>query len=289
MKNALSKAEQIAAEEGRPIDPVLRNAILSGQVPTEISGEGLHWLKIGLDAVKKDPANPLEGQMMRSVMNTSDKFGQWRARHIPEYAMAQDAYGFFSKPINRMELGQELAKKVNSALSDHGPYTRETAETFARALRDLDTTAQKATGFKGAKADQILSPVQRKALERVAEDLNRKTAADELGRGVGSNTFQNFAMNGIGEAAGIPSAVTGLLRFLPATRALMNAGQNLGGHLYAGPQREMQSMLADALLDPKRAAQIMVQAQRAQLTQGLIDKLGYLPSASAIGAVNYSQ
>lgn len=289
MKSALAKAEQIAAENGAPIDPAVKNAILSGEMPADISGEGLHWIKIGLDAVKKDPANPVEGQMLRSIMGTSDEFGKWREANIPDYARAQKAYNIFSRPINRMEVGQELTKKLNSALSDSGPYTRETAETFARALRDIDHTTAKATGFKGAKASDVLTPRQMASLQKVAEELNRKAMADGFGIGVGSNTFQNFAMSGIAEAAGIPSVLTGALKVLPGTSSLMNAGKAATGHLYAGAQKDMQGLLADALLDPKKTAHIMKLAKRERLTQAMMERLGYLPAAGGIGLVNYSQ
>jgi hypothetical protein len=290
MQQALTKAEELAAETGAPIDPALRNAILSGDQPATISGEGLHWLKLGLDRVKKNPKEPLDAEMLRSIMDTSGKFEAWRERTIPDYAIAQKVYRKLSKPISRMEVGQELSKKVNSALSNHGEYTRETAETFARALDDLDAVAKRATGFKGAKANDILTAADKTALEKVAQELNRKAAADELGRGIGSNTFQNFAMNGIAESAGVPSVVSSLLQVAPVTRSLMNMGRSAGGAIYAGPQKEMQTMLADVLLDPKKTAQLMRSAQQQRVLDAIMmQRYGFLPSATGIGLVNYSQ
>ena len=102
-------------------------------------------------------------------------------------------------------------------------------------------------------------------LENIAKELARKKNANDLGRGAGSNTFQNFAMNGLSEAAGIPSSVSGLLQVLPP----VNMAKSLAGKLYDAPEKEMRGLLVDALLDPKETARLMKAGQK----RGMMDKL----------------
>lgn len=287
MKTALSHAENIAAEQGMPIDSALKKAILDGDVSANISGEGLHWLKIGLDALRKDPKNPLEGQSLRALEGTINQFGKWRERNIPEYAIAQQGYQLLSKPINRMEIGQDLLKKVNPALTNYGPLTRETAQSFAKALQESAQTAKKATGFKGATIENTLTPAQLQTLNNVAADLSRKASADELGRGIGSNTFQNLAMNGIAEAAGIPSFVSGLLQTLP-TKYMVNSAGMVGKKLYAGPEEELRSIISRAMLNPKEAARIMKLPMQVSPTQHALRRMGNFPGVLGASIANYA-
>jgi hypothetical protein len=259
MSTALGHAEQIAAEQGMPIDPVMRDMILNGQANGFINGDALHHLKIGLDAAMKDPKNPLTGAQQRALRGTIGEFEQWREANMPDYAKAQKLYRKLSRPINQIDVGQALYDKAKPALTDYGNTTRETAQTFARALRDGDATAKKATGFNNATLANVLTKRQLNEVNNVAKDMARKANADELGRGIGSNTFQNFAMKDLGEAAGMPGGLLARgLGLIPVVGGMANAGVHAAT---ANAEREMQAMLADALLDPKRAAELLKLAE----------------------------
>lgn len=257
MRDALSEAQRIAADKGTPIDPQFIDDVLNGNVKADISGEGLHWLKIGLDAMRKNPQNPIAGERLRALQGIIDEFEGWRGANIPDYAAAQRSYQLLSRPINRMEVGEDLVKRLSPAITDYSNVTRETPNMLAKALRDADLTAQRATGFKGAKWDDVLSPAEQKTVENVVKDVGRKVYAQTEGRGVGSNTFQNFNMNALAEQAGVPTPIKLLASVTPGLSALSNALRSGGNMLYKGADKEIQQILAQALLSPTSTADLI--------------------------------
>lgn len=255
MSKALGYAEEIAAEQGTPISQAMKEQIMAGDKTGEISGEALHWLKIGLDAMKSDPKNPLTKVQQNALNSTVDAFENWRGTNIPSYAEAQQAYSKFSRPISQMQIGRELEKKLTPALAEGTVLTRENANQFAQALREADLTAKKATGFKGATFENTMTPEQIETLKRIQLDLARKASADELGRGIGPNTYQNFAMQDLAQAAGYPGALIarGVNR-IPLVGELIT---DLAKGGVKGQEELMRSELSDVLLDPKRAAALL--------------------------------
>lgn len=246
MRSALSQAQQIAAEQGTPIPADLIKAIESGEVPAEISGQGLHWIKIGLDALRDNPAAPIGKAQQRALKGTVDAFEQWRGETIPKYAKAQQAFRELSKPISRMTVGQSLYEKLAPSLSDFGPATRERAESFASALRDADVTAQRALGFKGARFADVMKPGDQETYSAIASDLARQAESSNAGRGIGSNTFQNLATQNLVERAGYPGKMIAKMMHLPGI-----------DYAYTRAEQDMQREIADILLDPKKAAKML--------------------------------
>jgi hypothetical protein len=153
-----------------------------------------------------------------------------------------------------MQIGQELLSKMRPALADYGALGRETGNRYATALNDIrGNLVKQATGGIKRNLEDVMAPEQMQTLNAVGQDLARKANAQDLGRefGSGSNTFQNLAMNGIAEAAGVPSVLSGALQF-------MKPGLNGAARLiYSSPEQKMRQMLADALLEPQETARIM--------------------------------
>lgn len=246
MQGAFTQAKAIAAEQGTPIAPDLEKAILSGEIPAEISGEALHWIKLGLDELRSLPKESIGKVQQRAIKDTVNAFENWRGENIPIYAQAQSEFARLSKPISRMDVGQALYEKVAPALSDFGVLTRETPERFAAALRAGDVTAQKATGFGGAKLADIMRPDDLAMYSSVANDLTRQAQSATAGRGIGSNTFQNLAMQNLAERAGFPGTMLGKAARLP-----------LIDYAYTRAEQEMQKKLAETLLNPEITAQLL--------------------------------
>lgn len=244
MRNALSQAQTIAAEQGTPIPADLIKAIESGEVPAEISGQGLHWLKVGLDSLRDEAKTSLSKAQQNALKGTVNAFEEWRGQNIPKYAEAQAAFRELSRPISRMDVGQSLYEKLAPALSDFGVLTKENAERYASALRNADYTAKQATGFKGARLSDIMQPSDIDVYHSVANDLTRQAQAATSGKGIGSDTFQKLAMQNIAERAGLPGRMLG--RVTP-----------LIGYMMKDNEEEMQRRLAEALLDPKKTAALL--------------------------------
>lgn len=255
MSKALGYAEEIAAEQGKPISQAMKEQIMAGDETGQISGEALHWLKIGLDAMRNDPKNPMSGAQQNALKSTISKFEDWRAANLPVYAEAQAKYSELSRPISQMQIGQELSKKLTPALAENTALSRETANAFAQALREADLTARKATGFKGATFENTMTPEQIETLKRIQLDLARKASADELGRGIGSNTFQNIAMQDLAQVAGYPGAL--IARGVNRIPLIGELVTDLAKSGVKGQEELMRNELSDVLLDPKRAAELL--------------------------------
>lgn len=248
-KDAVARAQLLAKNEG--VDDIFFRG--NKGEPVALLGQGAHYIKKALDEVAEPGASSYTGKAgAAAARNTQSEFLAWLEKSIPEYGAARQAFADLSKPINRMEVGQELLNKARPALADFGALGRESGATYARALRDADATAARATGFPGAKLASVMTPDQMAALEAVASDLARKANAQDLGRGVGSDTFQKLAMQNIAHQSGMPSAVGGLLSMPGVSRA--------AGWLYRDSDQQMQGLLADLLMDPKMAAAVMEKA-----------------------------
>ena len=284
MSKALGYAEDIAAEQGAPISQAMKEQILAGDKTGQISGEALHWLKIGLDAMKNDPKNPLTKVQQNALSGTIDAFENWRGANIPTYAEAQEAYSKLSRPISQMQIGRELEKKLIPALSEGTALTRENANQFAQALREGNITARKATGFKGATLENTMTPEQLNVLQNIQSDLARKASAEELGRGIGSNTFQNLAMQDLAQAAGYPGAMIarGVNR-IPLVGEILT---DLAEKGVESKNQLMKNELADILLDPKRTSELLRKPESEISKYFKSNKYGVVPAVVGSAIAN---
>jgi len=165
-----------------------------------------------------------------------------------------------------MQIGQELLNKMQPALADYGALGSETAAKYAQALRNADQTAKTATGFKGATLERTMTPEQMGTLNSVAQDLARKTNAQNLGRGPGSDTFQKLSMANMAQQVGMPIGLVESVGKIPA----------IGGYLtriYGEADTLMQQALAKALLDPQATAKLIAQANPADRSRLMADAL----------------
>jgi hypothetical protein len=262
------------------------DAVEKSPFDTGYYGRDLHNIQRSLTAAVTDKNT--DNVLRRSIGNVLGDYKKTLEENIHGLLDVNLKYAELSKPINQMEVGQELLNRLQPALSDYGALGKETAATYAKALKDVNgNLVKKATGGISKGIDDVMTPEQMGILNNIAKDLARKSNAQDLGRGVGSNTFQNFAMNGIAEAAGIPSAVSGLLQLIPPTRYAMNVGKAASSKLYEGAEKEMKAMMADALLDPKETARLMQLARQRGLLSG--PRVDALPGLLGIGLANSLQ
>jgi hypothetical protein len=249
--SAVNRAQELAKDKGLQ-DIFFRGA--DGK-PQALIGEGAHFIKKALDEAGEFGSKSYTGKASAGAANdTNGLFQNWLDKSIPEYAQARQAFAQGSKPINQMQVGQSLYDSVSPALADFGALGKETASSYARALRNADQTAANATGISGARLADVLTPQQMKSVHGVAQDLARKANAQDLGRGVGSNTFQNLAMQNIAEQSGMPRLMGGILGLPGVSRAT--------NWIYRTGDEKMQDMLAQTLLNPKQAAVLMQSAAK---------------------------
>lgn len=236
-------------------NPIQRD--VAEQVST-YSGKALHYIKLALDDTLSKSGEGALGKTEKRLMTGAkeDLLGVID-NGIPAYGAARAKYAELSQPVNQMQIGQALFDKLKPALSDFGQIGAETKAAYANALRNGDKLAADATGFKNAKLDSVMTSQQMGTLNNIAQDLARKANAENLGRGVGSDTFQKLAMQNIAEQSGMPRLVGGLLDLPGVARATK--------WVYRDTDEQAQKVIADAMLNPQKAAELMQAAKTGML------------------------
>jgi len=200
VQKAMTRAQTIAENEGRPFGfTTTSSAPFSGvggaapEVKKSITGNSLQDLKMAMDDMLKDPSSGIVGKEATQARNLRGQIVDWIEGANPEFKAARQTYADMSRPINQMQIGQELVNKLQPALSDFGASGMETGATFARQLRNSDKLAANATGFKGAGTlESVMGPNKMATLNAIAQDLALKANGQNLGRAVGSPTMQNM-------------------------------------------------------------------------------------------------
>jgi hypothetical protein len=221
--------------------------------PATYSGQTLHDIKMGIDKAITDGSQGIGNRVAGSQLTAKDAYLQWLESKIPEYGQARQTYADMSRPINQMDIGQEFAKRLIPGLYRDMPAPAQlNAQAFARALTDQgDDIARGATGMKGAKLDSVMEPQQMQALRGVSSDLQMMKAAENAGRGVGSDTVQKTAMSHIAAQAGIPNWMADVAR-VPGGWM-----KQAGGLLYGRSDDQVRQIMAEMLKNPQQAAQAM--------------------------------
>lgn len=145
----------------------------------------------------------------RELMMVRNGLDRAIGKTAPEFKGYLQAYREGSQPINRMQLGQHLIDKgAGGSVVD--PVTGAptlTPASFSRQASNLDAAAAAATGFRKAKAADILQPQDIAVIKAIQNDLERKSFAGTAGSGGNSHTFERQALEnklGAQAANGIP-------------------------------------------------------------------------------------
>jgi hypothetical protein len=275
IQQASALAKKLAREQGVQIDDPLTSV------------KGLHYVKLALDDLLTPNAGSAIGRNEQSALQgTKQALLSEIEKVSPLYAQAKDVYQQMSGPVNAMQAGQAfLAKAGGTNALDKLNNPTLTASRFAGNLNKLDEIAQKATGFKGAKADKVFTPDQLAVLEAVSKDLGKKAAAESGGRSAGSNTVQNLASQSLlGEltkSTGVKGiASNGIIARL--VRPLDSAYK-----LFGAPD-EIRGKLAQLMLNPHSAesAKILSRipaAQRPAFEKALAPFTGAVGQQAGIG------
>jgi hypothetical protein len=196
----------------------------------------------------------------KELMQIRSMLDSKMASASPNFADYLQKYRDLSVPINRMQVGQSLTSRTSGgAVLD--PVTGAqvlTPAQFSKASRSLDDVAAKATGFKKAKASEILRPGDIAIIKAVQDDLERQAFRATAGSGGNSQTFERLGVQeritrGAGrEALGmVPGGryITGLMDVLDKTKN--DQLKERLAYLVANPE-EARRVLA-ALPAPQRA------------------------------------
>lgn len=250
----------IVDTEGRPLDVKT--------IPAEyakFNGKSLHYLKLALDDLIKDPATfGLGSNEVAAINKTRAEFLNWFEGKSANYAAAREAYKEGSKPINIMQVGQYLEGKLKPALETS---TGERAGVFASAVKEAPTTVKRATGqTRFDKLDQILEPDQVKIVEGIRKDLAREAEFTKQAR-VGGKAGEVFPAT---EAARLPNLMS---RVASVANTIMT---KLQGKI----DKKLALELATEMLDPAAAANAMEKALARQARGEKLADLVKKPAAA---------
>jgi hypothetical protein len=254
--------QQFAALNGRPSIEAARtqaqNLAREGgqQIGDDTGGSvaGLHHMKLALDDQANAAANAGNNVAARAIGDTRDQFVGALQQASPDYARAMAQYASDSRPINQMALGQVLRDTMVPALGDfNADLARSRAQQYAQALRDSAGTARRATGLDNATIENVFDPTQFQTVQNIARDAARYTHAQEAGRAPGSPTAQYLgAQNIIAQGLGpLGLGNVGL------DSALGRAAAGVMSIPFRATQSRTEELLAQALRDPRVAAQIL--------------------------------
>ncbi len=258
---ALKVARQNAANHGMKLDG-------TGNIA------GLHHAKLAMDDMISEltGATGAQANKAKAIEAARNRLVTFMEKMSPDYGEARATYAAMSKPINQMDVGQTLLEKMRPAITDHGGLARENANAYAGALRNGDQIVKQATG-RDMKFADVMDPQHIETFGAVARDLARKANAQDLGRGVGSDTFQKLALSNIAERSGAPGVV--------GTALDMPGVSKVAKFLYREPEEKIQTLIAQSLLQPKTAAQLMEEAIKAGKPQPIGNILFSNPSRAA--------
>lgn len=236
----IAKAQELAKIKGEPMTDAT-------------SVQGLHYVKLAIDDLIGQAKRSGNGTLERAYVGLQKDLLTGLDALSPDYAAARNVYATMSRPINQMDVAQSIAdKSVNKLTGNLQP------NAFANALSDH--TAARATGMPGATMAGTMENSRNNALNSLLLDVQRANAATNVGRGAGSDTVQKLAYTNLLEQSGVP---TFLQEFAPAQVAgnLLARGADA---VYGRANRELSARLAEAMLDPGAAAQLMREATPAQ-------------------------
>ena len=214
-------------------------------VDDNFSVQNLHDIKLGIDAQIKIGANKnhpaaMDESMLAKVSNTKGAFIDWLESKVPEYGDARTQFAKDMTVVDRQNVGQALIDKLRTVTGQESPGT------FLRAVDDEAATIKKLTGQPRFTMDQLFNPVQRNAITRTVEDLERKLAS--------TKPAQTTKLGGSGEAiaSGQIERLPSLLKtpFVVANWMLSKLAAR-GGKL----ESAVDEINAQWLLNPKAFAQ----------------------------------
>lgn len=267
IKQAMERAKTLAENQGRKVtfDVTPSNAFSGVGIPDnsskQINGQALQDLKMAMDEMLTDPASGFTGKAGDTIKTLRGQLMGWMEEANPAFKAARTAYRDASKPLNAMDIGEEVARRATSNTSDLAGNPRMQANSLLGMLRDEAGLIERATGRKGVgqSLSDVLTPDQLNLLRTVASEADRTAAVASAGAGPGSPTAQRLASQNILRQLIGPTGLPSSWAESAIANTVIGKPFNL---IYGGvAEPRIQNVLADALLDPSFARSAVAAAQ----------------------------
>lgn len=290
-KQALTRAKQIAENQGRPFQFTTESSGafsgvgLPAQKTTRVTGQALQDLKMAFDDMLSNPMSGIAASEANTVKGLRGNLINWMESQNDAFKGARATFSKESIPINTMDVAQSLMDKLQPALARYGATTKEQSSAYARALDMAKDSVKKQTGIDKP-IDSVIDPKALSMLENIAKDMGRKAKAEDMGRAVGSNTAQNLAAQNLLRRTLGPTG-------LPEKWAESNVLQAFlspytGVSKLAGAEQKMLDRLLQAAQSPEDAAGLLMLA-RQQAAPGLLSTAVQpaIPGLTGAGLLSY--
>lgn len=258
MSKAVSRAEELAREQGKTLGADVGS---------------LHQVKMALDDMTTNPERfGIGASEVRAIAKTRAEFLSWLEKKAPLYQKARETHAAMSKPINEMQVGQQLEQALTKPLGEG-----ERAGVYAQAMRDAPGTIKKATGQpRFDELDEVLSQENLAKAKTVLSDLSRKAEQERLA---------SLGRARAAEITGMPNPLPGLGPFqqgYTTIRAILS-------RITKGVTDRTIKEVADAISTPENALRLLRSApdsQRAKMIEQLAARrLGVSASMAAAAGV----
>lgn len=188
MKEALKKARGLAEEQGK----------VFGNAEEGFTVGNLQSVKMALDDLVKNPERfGIGASEVNAIQRTRGEFVNWLSKESPKWERARQVYANQSRPINEMQVGQELENALAKPVGEG-----ERASVFAGAMRDAPRTLKRATGQpRFQELEEVLKPENLASVKGVLADLARKAEFERLaplGRAKAAEAAQPFGLPATG-------------------------------------------------------------------------------------------
>ena len=174
MKEAVADAKKSATEKTNQYFPANAEepySVANLQRMKESLDKGISAAKKSENAGIRPTLTPAE------LIATKNEFVSWLNKKEPKWQIARETYAEQSKPINRMEIRQELARKL---MSNKNPEGKLQVGVFKNALAEAAGTIKKATGeARYGKLSEIMTPNEMKDFQNITDELARTAKTEE--------------------------------------------------------------------------------------------------------------
>jgi hypothetical protein len=271
----------IAAFQSRVPDEIMNRArelakINGVNMDNESSVQGLHWIKTAIDDKIANAARQGDTQLKNAYQGLQSNLLSGMDELSPAYGEARRTFAEMSKPINEMDVAQDILNRSTGnsvARATSNPELNvQTVRPSAFQTALSDETAARVVR-PGATLENTMQPRNLQKLEAVNADLQRANFAQTAGKEMGgSDTAQKLAFANLAQQSGMPSWINPQLALTAAGTGIgsllgpvgAGSGAAIGALTKAGARaayqdanQEMNRKLAQALLDPQMASQLM--------------------------------
>lgn len=286
----LSRAEQLAAEKNIPFQigkttPETRTPLALvdeagrplGETITpaqyaELPGTSIHFIKQAYDDLIKNPEQfGIGASKVNAIKETRRLFLDWvdQTTKNPMYGQARETFAKMSEPINQMQVGQFLERKLTPALGEETAKLR--AAGYAGALEQAPATIKKATGetrFQTLEKIFESDPKALKSLHAVRDDLARAAKSERLAKGPVKQEFD------VARASELLAGETLVPNLINRVATVANEiWRRLSGKI----DKTTAIEVATEMLHPGKAADVLAKAYLRQQTSRMIGGIAAAP------------